>query len=112
MADFNLQILGVYGPHFGSRNDKEIVKSNPTLSEVTLGWLSQVFWKYYSASGYVCLINFDVVSTSDGGIGGSMVVEVAATARWKLHGEGSGSVAAGRLWPAVRKQGSGGGSSG
>jgi hypothetical protein len=43
VTGFNRQILGVYGPHFGSRNDKEIVKSDPTVLEVTLGWLSQVF---------------------------------------------------------------------
>jgi hypothetical protein len=56
VTDFDRQILGVYGPHFGSRNDKEIVKSNPTVLEVTLGWLSQVFWKYYLASGIVRLL--------------------------------------------------------
>ena len=31
VRDFNRQILGVYGPHFGLRNDKEIVKSDPTV---------------------------------------------------------------------------------
>jgi hypothetical protein len=31
VTDFNRQIIGVYGPHFGSRNDKEIVKSDPTV---------------------------------------------------------------------------------
>ena len=53
VTDFNRQILGVYGPHFGSRNDKEIVKSDPTVEEVTMGWLSKVFWKYYAVSGIV-----------------------------------------------------------
>ena len=46
VTNFNRQILGVYGPHFEFRNDKEIVKSDLTVLEVTLGWLSQVFWKY------------------------------------------------------------------
>ena len=31
VTDFNRQILGVYGPHFGLQNDKEIVKSDPTV---------------------------------------------------------------------------------
>ncbi len=53
--NFNRQKMGVYGPHFGLRNDKEIVKSGPTVLEVTLGWLSQIFWKYYLMSGIVCL---------------------------------------------------------
>ncbi len=53
VTDFNRQILGVYGPHFGLRNDKEIVKSNPTVVEVTMGWLSKVFWKYYAVTGIV-----------------------------------------------------------
>jgi hypothetical protein len=55
VTDFNRQILGVYGPHFGSRNDKEIVKSNPTVLEVTLGWLSQVFGSTIRQAGlFVC----------------------------------------------------------
>ena len=37
VTHFNWQIMGLYWPHFGSPNDKEIVKSNPTMLEVTLG---------------------------------------------------------------------------
>ncbi len=43
MTDFNRCIMGVYGPQFGSRNDKEIVKSDPAVLEVTAGWLSKTF---------------------------------------------------------------------
>ena len=46
-------IMGVYGPQFGSRNDKEIVKSDPAVLEVTAGWLSKTFWRYYSAGGRI-----------------------------------------------------------
>jgi len=30
-TDFNHRILAVYGPQFGTRNDKEIVKDNPNI---------------------------------------------------------------------------------
>jgi hypothetical protein len=46
--------MGVYGPQFGSQNDKEIVKkSDPAVLEVTAGWLSKTFWRYYSACGRI-----------------------------------------------------------
>ena len=53
VTDFNRRIMGVYGPQFGSRNDKEIVKSDPAVLEVTAGWLSKTFWRYYSACGRI-----------------------------------------------------------
>ena len=43
MVDFNRRIMGVYGPHFGLQNYKEIVKSNPAMREVLSGWLSKIF---------------------------------------------------------------------
>jgi hypothetical protein len=33
--------MGVYGPLFGSQNDKEIVKSDTAVLKVTAGWLSK-----------------------------------------------------------------------
>jgi hypothetical protein len=53
VTDFNRRIMGVYGPQFGSRNDKEIVKSDPAVLEVTAGWLSKTFWRYYSTCGRI-----------------------------------------------------------
>ncbi len=37
VTDFNWHIMGVYGPAFGSRNDTEIVKSDPAVRKVTSG---------------------------------------------------------------------------
>ena len=34
VTDFNLRILAVYGPQFGTRNDKEIVKDDPNIHNV------------------------------------------------------------------------------
>jgi hypothetical protein len=31
--------LAVYGPQFGTRNDKEIVKDDPNVNHVWTGWL-------------------------------------------------------------------------
>ena len=42
-TDFNWQIMGLYGPYFGLWNDKKIVKSDPTVLEVSLGWLNKFF---------------------------------------------------------------------
>ena len=53
MTDYNRRIMGVYGPQFGSRNDKEIEKSDPAVLEVTAGWLSKTFWRYNSAGGRI-----------------------------------------------------------
>jgi len=51
VTDFNPRIMGVYGPQFGSQNDKEIVKSDPAVLEVTAGWLSKTFWWCYLTCG-------------------------------------------------------------
>ena len=53
VTDFSRRIMGVYGPQFGSRNDKEIVKSDPAVLKVTAGWLSKTFWRYYSVCGRI-----------------------------------------------------------
>ena len=34
VTDFNRRILAVYGPQFGTRNDKKIVKDNPSVCYV------------------------------------------------------------------------------
>ncbi len=53
VTDYNRRIMGVYGPQFGSRNNKEIVKSDPAVLKVTAGWLSKTFWYYYSTCGRI-----------------------------------------------------------
>jgi hypothetical protein len=53
VTDFNRRILAVYGPQFGTRNDKEIVKDNPNVHYVRTGWYKDVLWKYYATDGRV-----------------------------------------------------------
>ena len=36
VTDFNCRILAVYGPQFGMRNDKEIVKDDPNVHYVRM----------------------------------------------------------------------------
>jgi len=54
ITDFNQRILSLYGPHFGSRNDMDIVKTD---SNVLLMTTSKLFrdaqWKYYNQYGHV-----------------------------------------------------------
>jgi hypothetical protein len=52
-TDFNCRIFAVYGPQFGTRNNKEIVKDNPNIYFVRMGWYKNVMWKYYTAEGRV-----------------------------------------------------------
>jgi len=54
LTDFNHRILAIYGPQFGTRNDKEIVKDNPNIHFVQTGWYNDVLWNYYTAEGRVC----------------------------------------------------------
>jgi hypothetical protein len=53
VTDFNRRILAVYGPQFGTRNDKEIVKDNPNIHYVQTGWYKDVLWRYHTADGRV-----------------------------------------------------------
>ncbi len=49
ITDFNCRILAIYGPQFGTRNDKEIVKEDPNVHYVRRGWYKDVLWRYYFA---------------------------------------------------------------
>jgi hypothetical protein len=53
VTDFNRRILAVYGPQFGTRNDKEIVKDDPNVHYVQTGWCNDFLWRYYTADGRV-----------------------------------------------------------
>jgi hypothetical protein len=58
ITDFDRRILGVFGPKFGSNNDKHIVKIDPNIRMLGEGWLSRVEWKYFAHDKQIC--------TSDG----------------------------------------------
>ncbi len=48
ITDYDHCILGVFGPQFGSNNDKHIVKIDNNIHLLNKGWLSPVEWKYYA----------------------------------------------------------------
>lgn len=53
ITDFNRRILGVYGPQFGTFNDKHIVKIDQNVREIRKGWMKDVVWRYFTAEGEV-----------------------------------------------------------
>jgi hypothetical protein len=55
ITDFDRRILGVFGPQFGSNNDKHIVKIDDNIHLLSEGWLSRVEWKYYAQDETVSL---------------------------------------------------------
>jgi hypothetical protein len=50
---YNRRVIGIYGPQFGTRNDKEIVKVDPNAYRIRHGWYKDVLWKYYTYDGRV-----------------------------------------------------------
>jgi hypothetical protein len=63
ITDYDRRILGVFGPQFGSNNDKHIVKINDNIRLLNEDWLSQVEWKYYAQDGSVSSSTGVYVST-------------------------------------------------
>jgi hypothetical protein len=55
ITDYNRHILGIFGPMFGSWNDKEIVKLDPNVRKILRGWFSCVWWHYYDEDCRVCI---------------------------------------------------------
>ena len=53
ITDYNRRVIGIYGPQFGTRNDKEIVKVDPNVYRIRNGWYKDVSWKYYTSDGRV-----------------------------------------------------------
>jgi len=53
ITDYDRRILRVFGPQFGSNNDKHIVKIDNNIHLLNEDWLSQVEWKYYAQDGTV-----------------------------------------------------------
>ncbi len=54
ITDFDCLVLGVFGPQFGSNNDKHIIKIYPNIRMLGKGWLSRVEWKYYVHDEQIC----------------------------------------------------------
>ncbi len=56
LTDFNRRILAIYGPQFGSCNDKDIVKHDDNLCDIRFSQLfTNTTWKYYDADGAIKL---------------------------------------------------------
>ena len=53
ITDYNRRIIAVYGPQFGTRHDKDIIKHDPNVMEIRDGWLGDCWWKYYAEDGRV-----------------------------------------------------------
>jgi hypothetical protein len=45
ITDIDREILGVFGPQFGSQNDKHIMKLDPNVRKISEGWVSEVKWQ-------------------------------------------------------------------
>ena len=41
ITNYNHCILAIYGPQFGTRNDKEILKLDPNVKKIRFGWFSK-----------------------------------------------------------------------
>ena len=54
ITDFNRRVLAIYGPQFGSRNDKDIVKHDNNVRAIRSNQLfTNTTWKYYDANGAI-----------------------------------------------------------
>ncbi len=48
ITDFNWRVMAIYGPQFGSRNDKDIVKNNDNVRAIRHNCLfTNATWQYY-----------------------------------------------------------------
>ncbi len=56
ITDIDRCILGVFGPQFGSQNNKHIIKIDPHVQSLSKGWLSEVEWQYYDEDDW-CLFS-------------------------------------------------------
>jgi hypothetical protein len=51
ITDYNCRILANYGPQFGTRNEKEMVKLDPNVKKICFRWFSEIWWQYYTKMG-------------------------------------------------------------
>jgi len=52
ITDYNRRILAIYGPHFGHRNDLDIVKTDGNVRIIQTGFFQNVMWDYYDKYGF------------------------------------------------------------
>ncbi len=62
VTGFDRQIFGVSLAHFGTRYDKHIIRSDPTINSIRMGWYRTVVWKWYDEYG-----NHRIYLICDGG---------------------------------------------
>ncbi len=53
VTDYDRKTLGVFGPQFGTQNDKHIVKLDENVAAVRDDWYSTVKWNYFDEYGYL-----------------------------------------------------------
>ena len=53
ISDFDRRINGVFGPQWGTRNDKHIVKLDTNVKRIKSGWYKDVEWCYFRRDGTV-----------------------------------------------------------
>ena len=53
ITNFNCRVLAIYGPQFGMRNDKEIIKDDPNVHYIWAGWYNDICWRYHTPIGRV-----------------------------------------------------------
>ena len=51
VSNYDRRITGVFGPHFGTQNNKHIVKLDPYAATIHANWYSQIRWNYYNKYG-------------------------------------------------------------
>jgi hypothetical protein len=96
ITDFNRRVIGIYGPQFGTRNDKEIVKVDPNVYRIRHGWYKDVSWNYYTYNGRV--------AKERGAIFAGRIPFPPTQMRIVLHLRGTSQrtlKASGRMWSAL-----------
>jgi len=53
ITDYTHRVIGIFGPQFSTRNDKEIVKVDLNVYRIRHGWYKDVSWNYYTYDGRV-----------------------------------------------------------
>jgi hypothetical protein len=53
ISDFDCRIIGLFGPQWGTHNDKHIVELDPNVRQIMQGWYKMVEWCYFHHDGTV-----------------------------------------------------------
>jgi hypothetical protein len=51
ISDYDRRIIGIFGPQFGTQNDKHIVKLDPNVERIHFDFYSHVEWNYFDIDG-------------------------------------------------------------